>query len=108
MIKTYHSKLVKYSYSNDIISLTRPFQDEKEDVFGQMMDAEHATPLLLKDGKLDAPVSLCHFLEDLPFYCLYDDVECERPIELEEKTLHNPPVVAQEESLTTSLWNSIW
>ena len=84
-------------------------QAEKEEVFGQMIDAEHATPLLLKDGQLKTPVSLGHFLEDVPFYALYDDVKCERPIEPEEKELNEPVVEApQEESVSQSLWNSLW
>jgi hypothetical protein len=72
------------------------------------MDAEHATPLLLRGGKLDTPVSLGHFLEDVPFYCLYDDVKCERPIELEEKAMNAPVEAVEAESMTQTLWNSIW
>jgi hypothetical protein len=70
------------------------------------MDAEHATPLLLKDGKLDTPVSLGHFLEDVPFYRCYDDVKCERPIELEEKAMSEPVEADATPSLTSSLWSS--
>lgn len=74
-------------------------------MFGALMDAEHATPLLLRDGKLDKPVSLGHFLEDVPFYCVYDDITCERPIEPEEKALHDPPEAAPASS---SIWNSLF
>ena len=54
-----------------------------------MMDVENATPLLLKDGKLDTPMSLTHFLETVPFYCLYDDVKCEIPVTDEEQAIHD-------------------
>ena len=87
-------------------------QDEKNEIFGAIMDLEHATPLMMKGGKLDQPVSLGHFLKDVPFYCLYDDVICERPITVEEKAMNEPPVeVVEAESLGQSLWNaanSMW
>ena len=76
-----------------------------------MMEPEHAVPWLLKDGKLNSPMSLSHFLEDVPFYCLYDDVICERPIEPEEKNIHETAMATGEEeatSLTSSLWKAIW
>ena len=84
-------------------------QAEKEKVFGAMIDEENATPLLLLKGALDTPVSLEHFLEDVPFYGLYDDVKCARPIELEEEKMHEVSVTPPEQaaSLTTSVWNSI-
>lgn len=74
-----------------------------------MIERQNATPLLLKQAKLDSPVSLDHFLEDVPFYGLYDDVKCERPIELEEEKMHQVSITAPEEvaSLTTSVWNTI-
>lgn len=73
-----------------------------------MMEAKHATPLLLSAGKLDTPVSLDHFLEDVPFYCLYDDVKCERSIEVEEQKLHQVSVTPPEQtSSVSSVWNSI-
>jgi hypothetical protein len=63
------------------------------------MDVEHTIPLLLPGGKLNTPTSLGHYLEDVPFYCLYDDVKCERPIE-EEENLDETPVAS-------SLWGSL-
>jgi hypothetical protein len=88
-------------------SLLADCQEEKEAVFGPMMDANNATPLLLTKGKLDTPVSLEHFLEDVPFYCLYDDVKCERPIEVEEHKMHQVSVTQPEQSSISSVWSSI-
>lgn len=70
------------------------------------MDAKMATPLLLAKGKLDTPVSLDHFLEDVPFYCLYDDVKCERPIEEEEHNMHKVSVTPPEQVSMSSVWSS--
>jgi hypothetical protein len=81
-------------------------QQEKTNLFSQFMDPEHTTPLLLKDGKLGGPVSLGHFLQDIPFYCLYDDVKCERDILEEEKHSHYTAPVERAPS-TTSLWGSV-
>jgi hypothetical protein len=79
-------------------------QQEKTNLFSQFMDPEHATPLLLKDGKLGGPVSLGHFLEDVPFYCIYDDVKCDRDILEEEKHSH---YTGPAEQASTSLWGSV-
>lgn len=54
-----------------------------------MMDVDNATPLLLKNGKLDTPMSLTHWLETVPFHCLYDDVKCDIPITDEEQAMHD-------------------
>ncbi len=72
------------------------------------MDTKNATPLLLPKGQLDTPVSLDHFLEDVPFYCLYDDVQCEREIEVEEQKMHLISVTPPEQSSSiSSVWSSI-
>lgn len=84
------------------------YQEEKEAVFGPIVHASNATPLLSTKGKLDTPVSLDHFLEDVPFYCLYDDVKCERQIEVEEQKLHQVSVTPQDQTASiSSMWNSI-
>ena len=79
-------------------------QDEKSKTFGEFMDAENSTPLMLPDGKLDSPVSLPHFLEDVPYYCLYDDVKCEREVEVRE--INAQPV--EEQSTISTLWKSMF
>jgi hypothetical protein len=81
-------------------------QEEKEALFGPMMDTKKATPLLLAKGNLDTPVSLDHFLEDVPFYCLYDDVKCERPIEVGEQKMHKVSVTPPEQVSMSSVWSS--
>ena len=77
-------------------------------MFRPMVDAENATPLLLAKGKLDTPVSLNHFLENVPFYCLYDDVKCERPIDILEQKLHYVSVTPPDQPASiSSIWTSI-
>ena len=70
------------------------------------MDPEFSTPLLLPDGKLDSPVSLPHFLEDVPYYCLYDDVKCEREVEVPEMNGKASPV--EGESTISAIWKSMF
>ena len=75
------------------------------------MDADHSTPLMLPDGKLDSPVSLGHFLEDVPYYALYDDVKCERPVEVFAKSTNGAAAATNgngESSTISSLWNSMF
>ena len=67
-----------------------------------------STPLLLKKGQLDTPVSLDHFLEDVPFYCLYDDIKCERPFDDKEQQMHQVSVTPPEQaSGISSVWSTI-
>jgi len=83
-------------------------QEEKESIFTSVVDTQNVPSLLLSDGALTAPVSLAHFLEDVPMYALYDDIPCERPIELEEKEMCERTPVEEAPSLTQSLWNSMF
>ena len=78
-------------------------EEEKETVFGACMEPENSIPLLLKDAKLGSGVSLGHYLEDVPYYCLYDDVPCNRsPDEIK-----STDVTVDTQSLTSSLWGSL-
>lgn len=82
--------------------------EEKEAIFGPLLDDACATPLLLRKGQLDSPVSLAHFLEDVPFYCLYDDIKCERQFGDEEQQMHQVSVTAPEQASTiSSVWSTI-
>ncbi|KAL3909940.1 MAG: hypothetical protein SGILL_007890, partial [Bacillariaceae sp.] len=90
--------------------------DERDTTFTRLLgdDLSKATPLLRKDGQLSKPVSLEHFLVDVPFFEIYDNLECQRDITEEEANLdkiaHASPVVDEGPSLAekaTSLWGSI-
>jgi hypothetical protein len=70
------------------------------------MDPEHSIPLMLPDGKLSDGVSLAHYLKDVPYYCLYDDVKCERPRDILDTRV--PEAAAASTSIAGSLWNSIF
>lgn len=83
-------------------------QEEKNTVFGEMVDVERATPAMMEGGKLDAPVSLAHFLRDVPFYRLYDDIPCERELEPKEKEVLQPIASPSAISMTQSFLNSIF
>lgn len=45
---------------------------QRELLLGEWIDAEHATPMMLADGKLSSATDLEYFLEQVPFYQLYD------------------------------------
>jgi hypothetical protein len=88
---------------------------ERDDVFAKLLgdDLWKATPLLRKDGRLTSPVSLEHFLVDVPFFGVYDSLECKREIKEEERKLDTIALALPSvdgPSLTekaTSLWGSL-
>jgi len=49
-------------------------------VIDQIVDAEQKALLLTSEERLHTAVSMEHFLIDVPFYALYDDIECHREI----------------------------
>jgi hypothetical protein len=81
-------------------------QAERTKTFSAFMDPEHSIPLMLPDGKLSDGVSLAHYLRDVPYYCLYDDVKCERPRDILDTRV--PEAAAASTSIAGSLWNSIF
>lgn len=49
-------------------------EDRKEETLSEWIDSDQATPLLLPDGKLSSDIDVDRFLNQVPFYRLYDDV----------------------------------
>jgi len=49
-------------------------EQRKRAVFGHLVDPEQATQHLLHDGKLTSPLDAKHFVMNVPFHQLYDDV----------------------------------
>jgi hypothetical protein len=88
--------------------------DERHTVFSEQikLSRDQSTTLMRKDGQLTTPVSLDHFLVDLPFCYVYDSIPCKREITPAEEELHNVAHTMPEEgpSIATqasSLWSSV-
>ena len=88
--------------------------DERHAVFSEQikLSTDQATALMRKDGLLTNPVSLDHFLIDLPFCYVYDNVPCKRDVTPEEEQLHKVAHTLPDEGPTiatqaSSLWSSV-
>jgi CRAL/TRIO domain len=91
-------------------------EEEREQVFSSeplSVGVENATPLLRPTGggKLTEPVSLEHFLVDVPHFYVYDMVPCRREISQRERDLHHlahtiPPPGPTLAEQASNLWGS--
>jgi hypothetical protein len=50
-------------------------EEKRNDIFRQLIDLDQAMPMILSGGKLDSLVNMEHFLLNVPFHLLYDDVD---------------------------------
>jgi hypothetical protein len=88
-------------------------RDEREATFGKLLDNDDdATILFRKNGKLTSPVSLDHFLIDVPFFAVYDSVPCKREcteeeIKLDSLAHQDPQKVESLANQASSLWGSL-
>jgi hypothetical protein len=48
---------------------------QREEAIGALIDPEHATPVMLAEGKLKSKVDIHHALHNVPFHSLYYDEE---------------------------------
>jgi hypothetical protein len=92
--------------------------DERHTVFSQQiqLSADQATPLMRKDAKMTSAVCLDHFLLDLPFCYVYDNIPCKREVTPKEENLHKlahvmpeegPSIASQASATASNLWGSL-
>lgn len=90
---------------------------EREQVFTSTtlsVEPTHATALIRTDGQLSTPVSLDHFLVDLPFFYVYDMLPCTREVTVAELELdklshtmpETGPSLAEQASNLWGTWTS--
>mmetsp|Transcript_18609 Transcript_18609/g.51747 ORF Transcript_18609/g.51747 Transcript_18609/m.51747 type:complete len:394 (-) Transcript_18609:1031-2212(-) len=85
--------------------------EETSKMVSELVDADQKALLLTPEEQLNTAISLEHFLFDVPFYALYDDVKCEREIpepRAAEETGEGDGSLASLAGSATSFMKSLW